>query len=160
MIERLRKAGFDVGISQTSPASARLLVRSGAETLVVDLVAEPIPALEPSEWVDRGGHKLRIDSAHEILVNKLCALLHRSELRDLLDVEALLAHGEDLERALSDAPKKEAGFSPLTLVWVVRELPIDAMARASGMSTMEGERASSFRGELIDRIVKLAEPPR
>jgi hypothetical protein len=103
---------------------------------------------------------LRIDSAHEILVNKLCALLHRSELRDLLDVEALLEHGGDLERALADAPRKDGGFSPLTLVWVVRELPIEAMTRASGLSAGDAGRASAFPDELVERIVKLVEPPR
>lgn len=159
VLEKLRAAGLDVGIAQSAPAFARLLVRAGEDTLVVDLVADPVAAIEPSIQVDRGGSRLRIDSAHEILVNKLCALLHRSELRDLQDVEALLEHGENLERALADAPRKEAGFSPLTLVWIVRELPIEAMARASGLSTLETERASAFRNRLVDRIVKLAEPP-
>jgi hypothetical protein len=160
VLGRLRGDGFEVEIAQSTPAFARLLVRSEGETLVVDLVAEPVAAIEPSQQVDRGGRALRIDSAHEILVNKLCALLHRSELRDLLDVEALLEHGGDLERALADAPRKDGGFSPLTLVWVVRDLPIEAMTRASGLSAGDAGRASAFRDELVERIVKLVEPPR
>ena len=160
VLGRLRAAGFEVEITQSAPAFAKLLVSAGEETLVVDLVADPIAAIEPSKPIGRGGSKLRIDSAHEILVNKLCALLHRSELRDLLDIEALLGHGENLERALADAPRKELGFSPLTLVWIIRELPIEVMARASGFSIHEAERASAFRNLLVDRIVKLAEPRR
>lgn len=160
VIGRLRAAGFDVEVSQSAPAFARLLARSGGETLVVDLVAEPVQAIEPPVRFRREGHELRVDTAHEILVNKLCALLHRSELRDLLDVGALLESGEDLERALADAPRKEAGFSPLTLVWVVRGLPIEAMARAGGCSDSETSRAIELQGQLVDRIVKLAEPRR
>jgi len=155
---RLRAAGFGVEIAQAAPAFARLLVRSVEETLVVDLVAEPVAAVEPAVEVERGGRKLRIDSAHEILVNKLCSLIQRSELRDLLDVEALLGHGGDLGRAAADAPRKERGFSPLTLAWVLRELPIEAMGRASGLSSEGAARASAFRDGLVDRILKLSEP--
>ena len=40
-----------------------------------------------------GGVSIAVDTKHEILVNKLCALLHRSELRDLMDIAALVAAG-------------------------------------------------------------------
>lgn len=46
------------------------------------------------------------------LVNKLNALLDRWASRDLVDVHALLATGLSLERAIADAPRKDAGFSP------------------------------------------------
>jgi hypothetical protein len=61
-----------------------------------------------------------VDNRHEILASKLATLLERSETRDLADVKALLDAGGDLESALRDAPMKDAGFSPLTLAWVLR----------------------------------------
>jgi hypothetical protein len=64
------------------------------------------------------GVAIRVDTAYEILVNELCALLGRSELRNLVEVRALLDQGFDLARALADAPKKDSGFSPVTLAWV------------------------------------------
>lgn len=43
---------------------------------MVDLVAEPVPCIErPRETLHRGVTIL-VDTAHEILVNELCALLH------------------------------------------------------------------------------------
>jgi hypothetical protein len=78
-----------------------------------------------------------VDQPHEILVTKLCALLGRSELRDLEDVRALLDAEGDLARALADAPRKEAGFSPVTLAWVLEQLPVAAMGRALGRTADE-----------------------
>ena len=156
----LRAAGLHVDVLQSEPALGRLRVEDGGETLVVDLVADPVAAIEPPTRVDLGGRALRVDSPHEILVNKLCALLQRSELRDLTDVEALLETGLDLERALRDAPRKDGGFSPLTLIRVLRSLSIEAMARASGAPGPDTARALTFRDLLVARIASLARPGR
>ena len=156
----LRAAGLHADVIQSEPALVRLRVEEGGETLVVDLVADPVAALEPPTRVRLGGHALRVDSPHEILVNKVCALLQGSELRDLTDVEALLATGLDLERALRDAPRKDGGFSPLALIWVLRGLPIEAMARASEATSADAARALAFRDALIARIASLAQPGR
>jgi hypothetical protein len=53
---------------QTFPDFRRFLLRRGTDAVVIDLVRDP---------------------PEEILANKLCALLSRSEIRDLIDVRAL-----------------------------------------------------------------------
>lgn len=60
-------------------------------------------------------------------MNKLTALLSRWAVRDLVDVRALVASGEDLDRALRDAPAKDGGFSPQTLAWVLDTLPTNEL---------------------------------
>ncbi len=54
-----------------------------------------------------GATTIFIDTPHQILVNKLCALLGRSEPRDVEDIYVLLQNGGDLERALRDFPVLE-----------------------------------------------------
>ncbi len=98
------------------------------------------------------------DPPHEILVAKLCALLSRSELRDLEDVRALLDSGGDLVRALADAPRKDAGFSPVTLAWVLEQLPIAAMSRALARTADECRALEGFRGRLVGVILAAAKP--
>lgn len=93
---------------------------------------------------------IQVDTPHEILVNKLCALLHRSELRDLVDIAALLARGGDLDRALRDAPKKEGGFSAVTLGWALTAWKIGEVARAAGMGDRV-EELEKLRDELVRR---------
>lgn len=136
---------------RSSASSCSLQVCRGDESVAVDLVAEPVAAIEPPDQIEHRGVIIQVDTAHELLVNKLCALLHRSELRDLIDVKALIAAGGDLERALSDAPAKDGGFSALTLGFCLRSWPIGEAARAAGI----GQRAAElerFRDVLLARV--------
>ncbi len=102
--------------------------------------------------------RILVDPPHEILAAKLCALLSRSELRDLDDVRALLAVGGNLVRALADAPRKDAGFSPVTLAWVLEQLPIAAMGRALARSADEILELEEFRQKLVREILAAATP--
>ena len=101
--------------------------------------------------VDIGSARILVDTPHEVLVNKLCALLHRSELRDLVDIHAQIEKGGDLDRALVDAPKKDGGFSPLTLGWVLGAWPVADAARSAGLASM-AEELVRFRDELLARV--------
>ncbi len=104
----LERDALEVTVLETQPAFARLQVRDGNEATVVDLVADPVPLAEPPEEVDVGDAHILVDTPHQILVNKLCALLGRAELRDLAAAPVLLDRGQHLPRALSDAPKPDA----------------------------------------------------
>ncbi len=154
----LRGDGLDVSDIQTAVSFHQFRVSSGSESCVVDLVADPSVVLEAPNTFDIGAAEIEVDSPHEILVNKLCALLGRAELRDLVDLQQLLAQGGDLERALRDAPRKDGGFSPLTLAWVLKEMNPTHLARALGMSETETRVLSDFRVALIERLVAAGAP--
>ena len=149
--DRLATCGFEVSVLQSTPAFARLRVKSGEEVCLLDLVAEPVGALEPPQFRSVLGATVRIDSAHEILVNKLCTLIERAELRDLADVQALVDAGGDLARALEDAPRKDGGFSPLTLAWVLETTPFDATVE-HGALDIDLPAVLQFRRRLIDLL--------
>ena len=102
--------------------------------------------------------EILVENPHEILVDKLCSLLGRSEIRDLEDVRVLLEAGGELERALRDAPRKDAGFSPLTLAWVLRGMDVAALADLSAWDQDSVTRLIPFRDSLVRRITDLAEP--
>lgn len=154
----LQRAGLSVSPLQRTPAFVRLLVADDGEQVVLDLIAEPVPEIEPPEERSLDGFSLRVDTAHELLVNKLCTLLSRSEVRDLQDVRALLDGGGDLPRALGDGAMKDGAFSALTLAWVLRELPVLALAGTAGIPATDAERLAQFRDDLVDRITALALP--
>lgn len=156
--ERLRSAGLEVTVLQSAPSFQRLQASDGNTSCVVDLVADETPVVEPPEIVVAGNTTFTVDTRHEILVNKLCALLSRSELRDLQDVKALVEAGTDLDRALADAPRKDAGFSPLTLAWVLRGLEITLLSRASDVSRESTEQLVAFRDWLVDYLAASAAP--
>ena len=68
----------------------------------------------------------------EIAANKVCALIARSEIRDLVDLRALLDAGCTLERALEDAAIKDRGADAATLGYLLDQLTIGADARLPG----------------------------
>ncbi|MDP2307244.1 MAG: nucleotidyl transferase AbiEii/AbiGii toxin family protein [Pseudomonadota bacterium] len=126
----LRAAGLSVRTEREAPGYRRYVVEDPVERTIVDVVAEPVPAVEPAIEASPG---IFVDTRHEILVNKLTALLGRSAIRDLVDVGALLADGGDLDRAIVDAGRKDGGFSPPTLAWLLAQLPVEALAESSGI---------------------------
>jgi hypothetical protein len=157
--EALRDSGLDVESLQTAPSFHRLRVTDGTSTCVIDLVADSTVALEAPCAATVEGTSISIDTTREILVNKLCALLGRCELRDLQDVKALLDSGADLERALTDAPVKDGGFSRLTLAWVLRDLNIGALAVAANWPADEIQAIRRFQQWLIEHLTSTARPP-
>jgi hypothetical protein len=122
------------------------------------LVADPVAQIEEPRRVQFGDREVLVDTPHEILVNKLCALLGRAEVRDLQDVRALLAAGGDFEDAVAAAPRKDGGFSPMTLAWVLNRLDLATGARLAGLPQGEAEELDRFRVELADRLRDLSDP--
>lgn len=154
----LRADGLDAQALRTAPAFAQLHVTDGTTSCVVDLVAEPFPAIEAPVKVAVEGSTIAVDTRRELLASKLATLLERSEIRDLADVKALLDAGGDLEAGLRDAPAKDAGFSPLTLAWVLKGYDTAPAAKALGLSDAQAEELGVFRQWLIDRLTTLAAP--
>jgi len=154
----LQGDGLAVQVLRTSPAFGELRVADGADACVVDLVAEPFGSIAPPERAVIDGSTIAVDSRHEILASKLATLLERSEIRDLEDVKALLDAGGDLEAALRDAPMKDAGFSPLTLAWVLKSYDPRPAARALGWSDSETRSLAAFREWLLERLTAAAAP--
>ena len=157
---RLEASGLEVSVLDHSEAFGRLRVRSGEEMILVDLIADPVALSEQPVAVPLGDRTILVDTPHQILVNKLCALLSRSELRDLLDVQVLLRSGGDLLRALADCPRQDGGFSPLTFAWTVRGLPIRNLAERLGWSADLIDSLEAFREELVNRVVAASRPRR
>jgi hypothetical protein len=151
-------AGMNVTALRTTPTFAQLDVRRGADSVVIDLVADPTPIAEPPQPVTLRDVAILVETPHQLLVNKLCALLSRSELRDLVDVRALVEAGVDLARALADCPGHDAGFSPLTFAWCARALPVRRVAEAQGWSEIEIDALEQFRDHLVARVVAESQP--
>jgi hypothetical protein len=157
--ERLEKAALAVAPLRSSAAFAQLDVSDAfGEHVALDLVANPVPLAEAPLPASIGATTIFIDTPHQILVNKLCALLGRSEPRDVEDIHVLLQNGGDLERALRDCPQQDAGFSPLTLAWCLRSLPLERLASALGWSRERIDSVIEFQRSFVDRLLQHAHP--
>lgn len=138
---------------QTSPDFRRLLVKRGDEAVVVDLVREHVFQLEPEKREING---IRIDSPEEILANKLCTLLSRSEIRDLIDVREFEKAGFSLKNAFQVAAKKDSGLSPAQLAWVLNQIKFGDDAQLPDNISLDELR--DYLDDLINRLKKFAYP--
>ncbi len=134
------------------PDFLRLLVRRAEESAVVDLVIDRSPGIDESEDVGNG---IRVHSLREIAANKVCALIGRAEVRDLVDLRAILARGVDLRSALSDAETKDGGVSAATLAWILDQIVIGEGAQLPGVT---GSELDAFRRDLVKRLRAIARP--
>jgi hypothetical protein len=156
-VEALRDLARAIGAGcedvRTAPEFRRFVLSRGDDTVVVDLVVERAPQLVANKpWVG----SIQIDPPEEILANKLCALLGRAEIRDLVDVRALELSGQSLDRALSAAQKKDGGLTPGQLAWVLSQISIGEEARVPG--GVKAPELKRYLQGLIDRLVALARP--
>ena len=157
-VSTLEAAGFKVHVLQRSRGFVRLRVEQAGQTVIVDLVAEPVPTVERPAEVAAGQATIQIDGLHEILVNKVGALLHRAEVRDLVDLKALLDRGGDLPRALRDAGTKDAGFSPMMLGYLLQSFPLAAQAAIARLDAKTTQELDRFRVDLAARVAVLTKP--
>ncbi len=143
----------EVEAIQTAPDFRRFLFQRKNEAIVIDLVREYVFQVSPEKKKIDG---IRLDPPEEILANKLCALLSRSEIRDLVDVRELENAGYSLEDALEAAAKKDSGLTPAQLVWVLRQIIFGADLIPSGDVT--AEELQMYLQDLIARLSRLAFP--
>jgi hypothetical protein len=138
---------------QTAPDFRRRLVRRGDEGVLVDLVRDRASQGPQAKYNVDG---VQVDPPEEILANKLCALLSRAELRDLVDVVCLERAGFCAEDALELATLKDAGLTPAQLAWVLSQITIgDDASIPAGLTVGE---LRSFLSDLIARLSRLAFP--
>jgi hypothetical protein len=154
----LGATGFTVRGLRRTPAFARLHVETADGAVEVDLVADPVARVEAPERVTVDGTEIEVDSKGEIFANKLNALLSRSELRDLIDVEALMAAGLELRAGLEAAARKDGAMSAATLAWVLSSLPVSALAQREGMPDATADRLVGFRDGLCAELLRLSAP--
>ena len=152
LIDATHSLGGSAKVLRESGDFKRYVVSRGTEMTLVDLVVDRAP--QTAEKQSFGS--VRVDAVSEIAANKLCALLDRIEVRDLIDLELLLQMGLSLEAVLEDAQKKHAGADPGTLAWVLSQFRIPPTAPIPGGRTREAVEA--FRDGLIATLAKLALP--
>ncbi len=153
LVEIARARKIDLERLRTSTDFRRYLLTRGTESLVVDLARDLSPQIDEEKPEIHG---IRVDSTREIMANKLCTLLSRAELRDLVDVRALDREGLSIEEHLPLAAAKDAGLTAGQLAWVLSQIEIgDDASPPGGVSATE---LQAFVESLIQRLTAMAYP--
>jgi hypothetical protein len=150
-----RELGARVEILMDAPAFRRaLLTSSDGETVRVDLVLETADRVGPPP-VARDG--LRFDPPEELLANKLCAILGRSELRDLVDLFCLEQAGHRVLDAVPAARRKDAGLTPGQLAWALGQVPLARLPDGL-LVPLSLDDLRTFRDRLVGALERLSFP--
>lgn len=151
--EVAREMGAKLESIQTSPDFRRYILTHESEAIVIDLIRERVAQIISDKPVIG---IIRVDPPEEILANKLCALLGRAEIRDLVDVRALEISGYPIESALPAAALKDAGLTPGQLSWVLSQITLgDDLIPPGGISVQELRK---YLDDLAARLSRLAFP--
>ncbi len=151
--ELARDLGASIESLRTAATFRRFLLRRGDDSAMVDLVHDLAPQLYPEKPAIGA---VRVDPPEEILANKLCALLSRAELRDLVDIYTLAQRGFSTEQAVDEASRKDGGMSPGQLAWLLSEIELGDDAQPPGGVSIEELRA--FLRQLQKEMSRLAFP--
>jgi hypothetical protein len=136
---------------RTYPEFRRVRAQRGDEACVIDLVIDRAPMIDTAK---ASFGNVRVDTLREIAANKLCTLLGRSEIKDLVDLERLLASGIDLVQALADAQRKDASADAASLAWVLDRIAIGPEARLPYGA--DPVKLAAFCRELVTKLRALA----
>ncbi|MFY9345220.1 MAG: nucleotidyl transferase AbiEii/AbiGii toxin family protein [Planctomycetota bacterium] len=144
--------GATIEVQRRYPEFQRVIVRRNQESAVVDLVIDRAPDVDQPVDVEHG---IRLHSLREIAANKVCALLGRAEIRDLIDLRAILMTGADLRGVLADAERKDRGVSAATLAWLLDGVRIPDSAQLPGVAAAE---LDAFRIDLVRQLRRIGVP--
>lgn len=148
--------GWTVEDVRTYPGFRRYLVRTGSASTLVDIVHETARQVVPlaAKPVEGG---IRIDDLEDLVANKLCAVLGRGEVKDLVDLFFLTAAGIDVLAHLESARQKDAGMDRATFAYVLRDMDVDPQGLLL-LRPVSATELSRFRDALVSRLVEEAFP--
>lgn len=124
----IREISDKIGASQNVISSSllhkRYQLKRKDECEIIDFVIEKVPPLHNKNTFG----KIKVDTAEEIGVNKICTLVSRSEIKDIIDLYFLSRSNFDIVGHLNDSMKKDSGLNASTLSFIlngikVKEIP-------------------------------------
>ena len=105
-----------------SPTFRRYELSRGDEREILDFVAEQVPQID--EQKERFG-PISVDTLREIMVNKICTLIGRCEIKDLVDLYFMNMRGLRVRDHIEDARMKEGGLDPAMIAYLLDRVRID-----------------------------------
>ena len=105
-----------------APTFRRYELKRKQEQEILDFVVEMTPQIDV-EKTHFG--KLRVDTLREITVNKICTLIGRCELKDLVDLFFLNKRGFTVRDHFAEARRKEGGLDPAMISFILARTVID-----------------------------------
>jgi hypothetical protein len=138
----------------SSPYFHRFELVRGEEKEIIDFVEEKCPQLDGIK-AEIGA--IRVDTLREIGANKLCTILGRSDIKDLVDLYFLDQAGYNAIDHIDDAQSKDGGFDPATCSYVLSQMEINEIPQIL-IKPVDVTSLNSFLKNLQKQYAELAYP--
>ena len=113
--------GAELDLLRDSPTFRRYRMRRLDETEIVDVVMGAGLQIDMDKpWIDG----VRVDTMHEIFLNKITTLIGRSEIKDLVDLYFLEKAGFRVEDHFQEATMKDGGLDPAMISLLLNSLRV------------------------------------
>ena len=126
----------------------------GTETEVIDFVIEKTPQIDK---IKNQFGDMVVDTLNEIGVNKMCTLLSRSEIKDIIDLYYLEQAGFKIEDHIEDAKKKDGGFDPATISYLLSTVEISSVPQYL-VKPLKVAELKEFINNLRKRMAEISYP--
>jgi hypothetical protein len=116
--------GVALKLRRDAPTFRRYQLLRGSDSEIVDIVLDVSPQIDPEKpWI--GG--VRVDTLHEIAINKITTLISRCELKDVVDLYFLEKDGCRIEDIFGEARQKDGGLDPAMVSLLLDSLRINEL---------------------------------
>jgi predicted nucleotidyltransferase component of viral defense system len=113
-----KKLTASVTSIQTAPQFRRYRLSRNRESVIVDFVKEVVPQISDVKNRFEG---IVVDTLEDIIVNKICTVVSRAEIKDYIDLYFLARAGYPLEKFIQQAQQKDAGVSQAMVAYLLSE---------------------------------------
>jgi hypothetical protein len=106
----------------SAPTFRRYELNREDEREILDFVIELVPQVDIEKELIGN---LRVDTLREIMLNKICTLIGRCEIKDVVDLYFLDKKGLKVAEHLEAASRKEGGLDPAMMSFILDRMQID-----------------------------------
>lgn len=116
-----RQIHAEVEVLKSAPLFRRYALKRASDAEILDIVRDLNPQVDEAKT-----HfgTIRVDTLHEILLNKICTLVSRCEVKDLLDLYFLDRAGLRVEDHLDEARRKDGGLDPAMMSHILANVKV------------------------------------
>jgi hypothetical protein len=107
-----------------APFFHRYELKRDKDKEIIDFVIEKVPQIDKEK---KTFDIIKVDTQLEIGINKICTLLSRTELKDIIDLYFLVKNGFDIKENIEKAKLKDGGVEPAIISYLLSQFKISTL---------------------------------
>ncbi len=107
-----------------APFFHRYELKRGKDKELIDFVIEKVVQVDKEK---KTFDIIKVDTELEIGINKICTLLSRTELKDIIDLYFLVKNGFDIKENIEKAKLKDGGIEPAIISYLLSQFKISKL---------------------------------